>query len=46
MKSKKIKYPTNRMGKRIHYCGNGYRGEVVRAKRLVFCGMCGKEFRK
>ncbi|HLD18385.1 MAG TPA: hypothetical protein VJB90_00030 [Candidatus Nanoarchaeia archaeon] len=43
---RKITYPINKLGRRIHYCGEGYKGEVIKAKGLVFCGFCGKEFRK
>lgn len=32
--------------KKIHYCGNGYKGEVVKARNAIFCGFCGHEFRK
>lgn len=30
---------------RIHNCGNGYTGNVVSAKGITFCGVCGKELR-
>ena len=32
--------------KKIHYCGNGFKGQVVKARGISFCGFCGKEFRK
>jgi len=32
--------------KKIHYCGNGFKGQVVKARGVTFCGFCGKEFRK
>ena len=31
---------------RFHECGNGFRGHIVKAKEIEFCGFCGKEFRK
>jgi len=31
---------------KIHRCGNGFKGQIVKARGLVFCGLCGKEFRK
>ena len=32
--------------KKIHYCGDGFKGHVVKVRGIVFCGFCGKEFRK
>jgi len=32
--------------KKIHYCGGGFKGQVVKARGVAFCGFCGKEFRK
>jgi hypothetical protein len=34
------------MRDKIHKCGNGFRGEIIKAKGITFCGFCGKEFRK
>ena len=31
--------------KKTHYCGQGFRGVVVKTKGLVFCGTCGHEFK-
>ena len=30
---------------RKHSCGNGFKGEIVRARGIVFCGFCGKELK-
>ncbi len=30
----------------IHYCGDGFKGRLVKSHRLTFCGFCGHEFRK
>lgn len=43
---KKIKFPKNGLGKRIHYCGGGFKGEVVKARGITFCGFCGHEFKE
>ena len=47
MKKKTSK--TNKYGlpsaNKVHYCGDGFRGQVVKARGVVFCGFCGKEFR-
>ena len=32
-----------RFGSNMHDCGNGFSGEIVRKRGLVFCGTCGKE---
>ncbi len=32
--------------KKIHYCGGGFKGQIVKARGIAFCGFCGKEFRK
>ena len=32
--------------KNIHYCGNGFKGRIVKANGITFCGFCGKEFRE
>ena len=29
-----------------HNCGGGYVGHIVRSHGIVFCGFCGKEFKK
>jgi hypothetical protein len=31
------------MRKNKHDCGNGFRGEIIKAKGIIFCGFCGKE---
>lgn len=31
------------MKKKLHNCGNGFRGYVIRARGISFCGFCGKE---
>lgn len=31
--------------KKFHYCGDGFKGHVVKAHGIIFCGFCGKEFR-
>jgi hypothetical protein len=41
MKKKKI-----RIQPRIHYCGDGFKGEVIKSHGIIFCGFCGKEFEK
>ena len=28
----------------IHYCGNGFKGQLVKTRGVSFCGFCGKEF--
>ena len=28
-----------------HWCGDGFRGHIVKAKGLTFCNLCGKEKR-
>ena len=33
------------MKKEIHNCGNGFKGYLVKAKGINFCGFCGKEVR-
>ena len=37
---------TNEYGRKFHYCGDGFRGFLVKNRGLSFCGFCGKEFRK
>lgn len=32
--------------RRMHRCGRGFTGAVVKTKGVIFCGTCGKEFRK
>lgn len=32
--------------KKLHNCGNGFKGEIVKARGIVFCTFCGKEFKK
>jgi len=29
--------------KRVHYCGNGYKGRVILSHGIRFCGFCGHE---
>lgn len=43
---RKIKFIRNSLGKRLHSCGQGFRGEIIKARGIVFCGFCGKEFSK
>ena len=31
--------------KKLHLCGGGFKGYVVKAKGISFFGFCGKEFR-
>jgi hypothetical protein len=31
--------------KKKHSCGNGFKGDIIRAKGIVFCGFCGKELK-
>jgi hypothetical protein len=33
------------MKKKLHNCGNGFKGHVIKAKGISFCGFCGKEVR-
>jgi len=28
-----------------HNCGDGYRGFIVKARGISFCGFCGKELK-
>lgn len=30
---------------RKHCCGDGFRGKIVRSHSIVFCGLCGHEYR-
>ncbi|HLD83615.1 MAG TPA: hypothetical protein VI979_02060 [archaeon] len=30
--------------KSLHNCGNGFKGHIVKARGVSFCGFCGKEF--
>lgn len=34
------------MKKKLHNCGDGFKGHIVKARGVAFCGFCGKEFRK
>lgn len=43
---KKTKFSKNSMGKKLHNCGSGFKGEVVKARGIMFCGFCGEEFKK
>jgi hypothetical protein len=29
-----------------HNCGDGFHGEIVKAKGIKFCGFCGHEFKR
>lgn len=29
-----------------HNCGNGYYGHLIRSHGIIFCGFCGKEFKR
>ena len=42
--SKRVSH-SKMLRKKVHNCGNGFRGEVVKARGIAFCGFCGKEFR-
>jgi len=30
----------------VHYCGGGFKGDIIKARGVTFCGFCGKEFKK
>lgn len=29
-----------------HYCGDGFRGKIVKSHSVIFCNLCGYQFRK
>ncbi len=45
-KGNRSKIMKNEYGKKFHYCGDGFRGFLVKNRKLSFCGFCGKEFRR
>lgn len=45
-KTNKSVIKTNDYGRKFHYCGDGFKGFLVRNRKLSFCGFCGKEFRR
>jgi len=34
------------MSGKKHYCGSGFKGRVIRAHSIIFCELCGHEFRR
>jgi len=44
--AKKPAFVRNSLGQRLHSCGSGFRGEIIKARGVVFCGFCGEEFKK
>lgn len=45
-KRSELKMRPKNLFRDIHYCGEGYKGQIVKARGLKFCGLCGKEFRR
>lgn len=43
---KKRTFTKNSLGRKLHNCGGGFKGELVKTKGILFCGFCGQEFRK
>jgi len=37
---------SKKLKKKIHYCGNGFKGQIIKARGLIFCELCGHEFRQ
>jgi len=32
--------------KKMHNCGDGFKGYIVKAKGIEFCTLCGKEIKR